>query len=362
MLETKTIDIFNPLGTDPRGIDRWQAAAKLAAVDLPLTLPHTPENWPIAAAMLQFPGRTAQGKTMREAGPERWFRDLSIIAAEGFNSVEIPSAWLPVGELEQSEHDELKAVLRQLDLSVCATSVVRRSIIEQGREQENMAITHAAIDAAAAVGSPLICLGLHEALQPQQLDVTWFWTMPTHHNPNDRDVWNQAVAGYQELADHAASVGVEISLELYEGTFLCAADSALAFLSDIDRDNVGLNPDLGNLIRAQNPIEPWESMAIKTFPHANYWHVKNYSRVELPESNLYLTCPSPMANGLIDYRRAIAFAVAHGFKGAFLCENYGGDGLSVTAESRRYIQRILKSISLDAQWSADMLQSEAGAK
>lgn len=349
MLETRTIDIFNPHGTDPAGIDRWEAARVLSAIDLPLQLPHTPEDWPIAAAMLQFPGQTAQGISLREAGPEKWFRDLSIIAAEGFNSVEIPSAWLPIGEMDAGEHAEMKAVLEDVGLSVCATSVVRRSIIEKGREAENLALTHAAIDATAAIGSPLICLGLHEALQPQQLDVTWFWTMPTHHNPNDRAKWDQAVAGYQELADHARDVGVEISLELYEGTYLCSADSAVAFLGDIDRDNVGLNPDLGNLVRAQNPIEPWESMAIKTFPHANYWHVKNYSRVELPQSDLYLTTPSPMASGLIDYRKAIAFAIAHGFKGAFLCENYGGDGLSVSAENRRYIQRLLKSISLDAQ-------------
>src|SRR5690606_35909019 len=306
MLETRAIDIFNPHGTDPAGIDRWEAARVLSAIDLPLQLPHTPEDWPIAAAMLQFPGQTAQGISLREAGPEKWFRDLSIIAAEGFNSVEIPSAWLPIGEMDASEHAEMKAVLKDVGLSVCATSVVRRSIIEKGREEENLALTHAAIDATAAIGSPLICLGLHEALQPQQLDVTWFWTMPTHHNPNDRAKWDQAVAGYRELADHARDVGVEISLELYEGTYLCSADSAVAFLGDIDRDNVGLNPDLGNLVRAQNPIEPWESMAIKTFPHANYWHVKNYSRVELPQSDLYLTTPSPMASGLIDYRKAIA--------------------------------------------------------
>jgi sugar phosphate isomerase/epimerase len=178
--------------------------------------------------------------------------------------------------------------------------------------------------------------------------------MPTHHNPDDRAKWDQAVAGYQELADHAREVGVEISLELYEGTYLCSADSAVAFLADIGRDNVGLNPDLGNLVRAQNPIEPWESMAIKTFPYANYWHVKNYSRVELPQSDLYLTAPAPMASGLIDYRKAIAFAVAHGFKGAFLCENYGGDGLSVSAENRRYIQRILRSLALDPKAGAGL--------
>jgi len=111
----------------------------------------------------------------------------------------------------------------------------------------------------------------------------------------------------RELADHAREVGVEVSFELYEGTYLGTADSALRFLADIDRDNVGLNPDLGNLIRMQQPIEPWESMAVKTLPFANYWHVKNYARAENPNAGIYLTSPTSLAAGLIDYRRAIAF-------------------------------------------------------
>lgn len=348
MPTNETIENFHPLGADPGGIDRAQTAATLSAIDLPLTLPHAPDAWPIAAAMLQFPGRTADGRTIREAGPERWFRDLSVLVGEGFDAVEIPTPWLSLGEMEAAELGEFRDVLRTLGMHVCATGVVRQSIIEAGREKENIAATHAAIDAAAAIGAPLVCLGLHEALSKAQQDVTWFWTRPTHRNPDDRAVWMRAVEGYRELADHAASVGVQISLELYEGTYLCAGTSAVAFLHDIDRDNVGLNPDMGNLIRAQTPIEPWEHMAIKTLPHANYWHVKNYNRMEVPEADLYLTTPAPMASGLIDYRKAIAFALANGFAGAFLCENYGGDGVSVSADNRRYIQRILTSLSRDA--------------
>ncbi len=345
--DTTEIEVFTR-SHDPQVIAnmrRVEAGVQLSAIDLPLELPHTPEDWPMGAAMLQFPSMTASGQTMREAGPLRWHGDLSIIANEGFKFVEIPSAWLPIGDMERSELEDLRSVLSHLDLSICATSVVRRSIIERGKEAENLMATHRAIDAAASMGAPLICLGLHEALQPAQADVTWFWTMPTAFNPNDREIWQQAVAGYQELCDHAKSVNVEISLELYEGTYLGTADSAVAFLHDIARDNIGLNPDLGNLVRSQQVIEPWESMAVKTFPYANYWHVKNYARFECPKTEVFLTSPAPMMSGLIDYRKAIAFAVSHGFKGAFLCENYGGDGLSVSAENRLYIQHILRSIS-----------------
>jgi hypothetical protein len=51
-----------------------------------------------------------------------------------------------------------------------------------------------------------------------------------------------------------------------------------------------------------------------------------------------------MMSGIIDYRRALAFAIAHGFKGAILCENYGGDGLSVSAENARYVRTILERL------------------
>ena len=170
--------------------------------------------------------------------------------------------------------------------------------------------------------------------------IPWFWTIEGRTNPDNKDLWVKAVSHFQEIADHARDVGIAISLELYEGTYLGDCDSAVAFLQDIGRDNVGLNPDLGNLIRAQVPIEPWEAMAVKVLPFANYWHVKNYARAENPREGIYLTTPTPMASGLINYRLAIAYGIAAGFRGPFLCENYGGDGLAVSAENARYIRGI----------------------
>jgi hypothetical protein len=34
-------------------------------------------------------------------------------------------------------------------------------------------------------------------------------------------------------------------------------------------------------------------------------------------------------------------AIAHGFDGSFLCEHYGGDGLSVCGTNKTYLERIL---------------------
>ena len=168
--------------------------------------------------------------------------------------------------------------------------------------------------------------------------------MPGPAVSGGKQLWNAAVRRCQELCEHAAEVGIQISLELYEGTYLGSSDSAIAFITAIDRDNVGINPDLGNLIRAQIPIEPWEAIAAKVLPLANYWHVKNYARAENPPTGIYLTTPAPLASGLIDYRMAITYGIANGFRGPFLCENYGGDGLAVSADNQRYLRWILADI------------------
>ncbi|MBN9375464.1 MAG: sulfatase-like hydrolase/transferase, partial [Cellulomonas sp.] len=182
---------------------------------------------------------------------------------------------------------------------------------------------------------------LHEALFPEQTAVPWFWTVPGPANPPDRVLWDRAVARFRELSEHARAVGVQLSIEVYEGTFLGDADSAVAFITDIDRDNVGLNPDLGNLVRAQRPIEPWEAIAVKLLPLANYWHVKNYVRIESPLEDVFYSAPATLPVGLIDYRKAVRYAIAQGFRGAFLAEHYGGDGLGVSAENARYLRGLI---------------------
>lgn len=320
---------------------RDRASEALDRALVPAELPYDRSHWPIAAAMLQFPPYTPDGRSVTEAGPGFWRAALSEITDIGFDSVEIPSAWLPTSELSASQLSDLRVVLDSLSLTLAATTVVRQSVIDPEHGLEHLAVTHRTVDAAAALGAPLVCLGLHGPLLTSQKQATWFWTRPGHVDPYDRDVWELAVRRFREVSGHAQEVGVQISIEMYEGTYLESADSALQFISEIDRPNVGLNPDIGNLIRQQRVVEPWEVIAVKTLPHANYWHVKNYLRLEAPDAGIFLTAPAPMATGIIDYRKAIRYALSVGFRGAFVMEHYGGDGLAVGAMNREYVRSIL---------------------
>ena len=128
---------------------------------------------------------------------------------------------------------------------------------------------------------------------------------------------------------------------MYEDTYIGTADGAVRFVSDVDVPAVGINADIGNLIRLHRPVERWQAMIEKVAPHAKYWHVKNYLRIEDPARGLIVSYPTSLALGIIDYRWAIGKFLAHGFKSAFLCEHYGGDGLSVCAMNREYLRTLL---------------------
>ena len=110
-------------------------------------------------------------------------------------------------------------------------------------------------------------------------------------------------------------------------------------VQDIGLPNVGLNPDLGNLIRLHRPVEDWRELVAKTLPFANFWHMKNYFRDEDAARDSYVTMPAPMESGLINYREAFRVALAAGFQGILCTEHYGGDGLSVSASNQDYLRR-----------------------
>ena len=307
----------------------------------PTTAAFPAAQWPIAAAMLQFPRRLGDGTIVDDAEPPIWQRLLQPIVDAGFTALEVPSAWIRLGDLAPDRLTSFSSTVHEMNLQVVGATVVRESVIHPTNWRQNLDFSHRTIDAAAAMGVPIVCLGLHDALLPAQQRALWFWTEPGTQMSPDPAVREHAVSRYRELAEHAGTVDVQLSLELYEDTYLGTGVGAVQFLHDIDHPAVSLNPDIGNLIRRQGPIEAWEDIVELTAPHANYWHVKNILRLENPAHGIVLTHPAPLESGIINYRAAVAHAISHGFAGAFVVEHYGGDGLSVGATNRDYLRRIL---------------------
>ncbi|MFE7508830.1 sugar phosphate isomerase/epimerase family protein [Promicromonospora sp. NPDC057488] len=303
----------------------------------------TAENWPVAANMLSFGSTTADGTPNVEAPAEAWRAQLQQVADLGFAHVDPTDAWLSIGELTDSRFGDLLGVLKETGLSVPSVSTTRRSIIDARYGDEYLRLGHAIIDRAPELGAEVVSFGFMQALTPAQERALWFWLAEGHHDVlDDRDTYDLAVRRVRELADHARDVGVQVSLEMYEDTYIGTPDLAVRFACDVDRDNVGLNPDLGNLVRLHRPVEDIPTMFEKVLPLTNFWHIKNYTRDHDPVTGAYATHPTPLVQGVVNYRAVIRRALELGFEGVFVCEHYGSDSLGVAAINREYIREVLR--------------------
>lgn len=298
-------------------------------------------NWPIAAAMIQYSNTLPDGSSVQDQSPEDWAKTLDDVTDAGFTELDPTDSWIRLADLSQPRLDAFMNVVRDAGLTIPAISTARRSIIDEDRGAEFLEYNHRVIETAAAIGAKEVSFGLFYPLTEAQKKALWFWTAQGITSPDDPETWKKAVDGIRELGRHAQDVGIGISLEMYEDTYLGSADSAVRFVTDVDSPAVGLNADLGNLVRLHRPVEHWRTMMQKVAPFARYWHVKNYFRTEDETTGLVVTAPAPLEFGVISYREAIRTAIAHGFESAFLCEHYGGDGLSVSATNREYLRRIL---------------------
>jgi sugar phosphate isomerase/epimerase len=302
---------------------------------------YTADDWPITAALLQFPALLPDGTNVQDAGASVWTATFREVADAGFANVDLTDSWVRPGDLSTTRLDELSAAAAAAGVGIPAISSIRRSVIDAAHGADYLAYAHRTIDAAAHLGIRMVSFGLHQALTPAQSEQLWFWTVEGHRDPDDRDLWNLAVERFRELGKHAAEVGVILSLEMYEDTYLGTADSAVQLVTDIGLHNVGINPDVGNLVRLHRPIENWRDILRKVLPYTNYWHVKNYFRDEDASAGSYVALPAPLELGIINYREAVALAISMGFQGMICTEHYGGDGLSVSATNQRYLRSMV---------------------
>ena len=305
---------------------------------------YTADTWPIAAAMLPFGSTDTHGGPIHDASAEEWAKHLRLVRRIGFTEVDPTDTWVRVCDLSPERRTEFKDVLTDVGLTIPAISTSRRSVMDPEHGAEYLAYSHRLLDAAAELDVPLVSFGFFQEFTPAQREALWFWLAEGWQDDESPEAFDRAAGLIRELAEHAAANGQQISLEMYEDTYVGTCDGAVRFLEAVGHDACGLNPDIGNFIRLHRPIEPVQQMFDKVLPYSNYWHVKNYLRDEDPATGQVMTFPVPMDFGLINYRAAIAQALELGFRGAFLCEHYGSDAITVIGRNRAYVRDILSTL------------------
>lgn len=305
----------------------------------------TAETWPIGANMLTFGNTAPDGRPMQEADSRLWASQLRQVKELGVDQIDPTDAWLPLAKLSDERLEEFRRVLDGEGLSLASISMTRNSVVDVEHGEANLADAKRFVEIAPSFGVSLVNTGFMQALTPAQAKAIWFWLEEGHHDdPALRDL---ALERIRELGDLGAQHGVQISLEMYEDTYVGTADDAVSFVTDLGHDNVGLNPDVGNLVRLHREVEPYEDIFEKVLPHANFWHIKNYSRDFDPATGAYSSAPLPLKTGYINYRKIIRRALELGYTGPFCCEHYGSDSLGVIAENVDYIRQVLTSALAD---------------
>jgi sugar phosphate isomerase/epimerase len=232
-------------------------------------------------------------------------------------------------------------VIADCGLELVGLSAVRCSVIDPIRGPENLKRVLRSIDAAARLGASVVSIGFHRPLTPEQQRGP-FWMIPGPTDSREESNWETAITRVRLVADHAAERGIEISLEMHEGTLIDSASGLLRIIDGVGRPNLGINPDLGNLIRVPHRLaEPWRDTFVKIVAYVNYWHVKNYIRMEDPERGIVMSSPSALDAGEIDYRWALERALQSGYRGPICVEHYSGDALWVMEQGRRYLEAVL---------------------
>jgi len=302
---------------------------------------YTAHTWPIAANMLGFGNRAPDGGHIKDAPSTVWASQLRQVRELGFDFIDPTDAWVPLAALSDDRVEEFRAVLQGEGLAISSISMTRNSVVDVEHGPQNLSDAHRLIDLAPSFGATIVNTGFMQAITPEQSEQIWFWLVDGHvDDPALRDL---AVERIRELGDHARANGIELSLEMYEDTYIGTPDEAVRFITDVGHDAVGLNPDLGNLIRLHRPIPHFSEMYAKVLPYSNFWHIKNYSRDYDPATGAYSSAPLPLKYGYVNYRQMIRLALELGYSGPFCCEHYGSDSLGVCAENREYIEQVLTS-------------------
>jgi sugar phosphate isomerase/epimerase len=286
-----------------------------------------------------YPDRYGQATPKTRARVFTWMRRA------GFEAVEMEDKWCNVEEMSPGELVELRAAAA--DAGVTLTLKLHyRDLHTPEVAAANEASVQRAIQVAETVGAPVVSLGL--ATPPTALDaVSRRIGRPWNGGGADMpdEAFTRTAAALRRLADAAADAGVDLTVELHQGSIVDNSERLLRLLDLVDYANVGANPDIANNLQTTPaPGETWREAIERLAPRANYWHVKNLRRIEIPGRDPYLVRRA-LHEGEIDYRWAVSVMHAAGFEGYVVVEGPGsGDHLRACEEGRLYIRYLLDEI------------------
>ncbi|MDP7090795.1 MAG: sugar phosphate isomerase/epimerase, partial [Dehalococcoidia bacterium] len=134
-------------------------------------------------------------------------------------------------------------------------------------------------------------------------------------------VYEDLAPVFQAACAKAADAGANITVEVHQNSPVDNSWSGLLLHGLVDRQNFGINPDIGNVLWTYDvPEENFDDSIEALAPVAKYWHCKNLHTIYHAENNRSVFVRVPLPDGEIDYRYAISAMHAAGYSGYMTIE------------------------------------------
>jgi sugar phosphate isomerase/epimerase len=214
--------------------------------------------------------------------------------------------------------------------------------------KENRDRLHRMIDTAQTVGADIVNGALSAPTRYPGKPGSGSGWYKSQDSSRDAMIYDYERLGQelQEASDVAGDKGVTISVEVHQNSLVDNSWSAHLINDLVDRDNFGINPDLGNVYWTYDKPEETTDAHIKSVaPISVYWHCKNLFRVNHPENERSVFLRVPISDGEIDYRYAITAMSEAGYNGYMAIEGaVTGDQWLADGKSVEYAKSVLSDI------------------
>ena len=153
-------------------------------------------------------------------------------------------------------------------------------------------------------------------------------------------------SAFREVGKLAGDYGLDVSIEIHQGSVADNSWSGLHLIDLIDLPNFGVNPDLGNIFwQYDEPEETCESAIVALAPRATYWHCKNLKKVAIPDLKKAIFLRVALPDGDIDYRFAMSAMIDAKYQGYMAIEgSREGDQLTIDGRSAAYAREIMAGL------------------
>ncbi|GAB7388957.1 sugar phosphate isomerase/epimerase [Bacillaceae bacterium] len=145
-----------------------------------------------------------------------------------------------------------------------------------------------AIDAAADMGAETVVTLVGDG----------YYDPPLYNLMTRKEAWNQVVSATQEVADYARKRGIDVSIELIQGTIINSIEAVLKLFELVDRPNVYCCVDVGTFYTTVKPRMPIKEAIKKLGDRIKVVHVKD----EVGFPNIMQSQHVWFGGGFVDFR------------------------------------------------------------